>query len=527
MEQTKPNVVLYTRVSTDEQAQQGFSLKYQEETLLRYCKTLEYNVLKLFKEDHSAKNFNRPEWNKLNAYIKVNKRQVNKVLFLKWDRFSRNVEQAYRVIGEFDKMAVELNAVEQMLDHSNPSSKLFLSIYLSMGEVERLNISDRTTYGTYQAKLEGYYPHRAPYGYDNFRDGQKSKRKEGKGKRSTLVPNKDSFFVTQAFNEVAMNLEPIETIRRRFNEAGMKLGKSMFNDMLKNVVYAGKIIVPEYKKELATIVDGIHQPLIDMETFIRVQEIIRGKRWHGLKRSHDNIVFPLRGFLTCEVCGGQITGSISKGRSKKYGYYHCRKKCKTRVSVEDTHLKVSGLLKDLQINQNIKELFVEVLIDSENTISGNRKALLKTKLDRQQILKNNMEKADELLLKGVISVDSYNGMVNRINTELMDISMKVEELNTSDDSIKEYVENGLELLTSLEKWFLESDYDDKRILVGSLFNQKLILGNDSCRTTTINEVLIVLTRNSKGFGGIKKEKAVISDSFSASVPGVGIEPTFS
>jgi site-specific DNA recombinase len=99
--------------------------------------------------------------------------------------------------------------------------------------------------------------------------------------------------------------------------------------------------------------------------------------------------------------------------------------------------------------------------------------------------------------------------------------------NLDFNSIKEYVENGLELLIGLEKWFLESDYDDKRILVGSLFNQKLIFGNDSCRTTTINEVLNVLTRNSKGFEGIKKEKAIISESFSASVPGVGIEPTFS
>jgi site-specific DNA recombinase len=357
-------------------------------------------------------------------------------------------------------------------------------------------------------------------------DGQKyvGNWKDGK---SSGQGNKDSFFVTQAFNEVAMNLEPIEIIRRKFNEAGMKLGKSMFNDMLKNVVYAGKIIVPEYKKELATIVDGIHQPLIDMETFIRVQEIIRGKRWHGLKRSHDNIVFPLRGFLTCEVCGGQITGSISKGRSKKYGYYHCRQKCKTRISVEDTHLKVSGLLKNLQINQNVKELFVDVLKDSENTISGNRKAQLKTKIDRQQALKNNMEKADELLLKSSISLESYNGMANRINAELMEIKMEIEELHTSNDSIKEYVENGLELLTGLEKWFLESDYDDKRILVGSLFNQKLILGNNGCRTTTVNEVLNVLTRNSKGFEGIKKGKAIISESFSASVPGVGIEPTFS
>ncbi len=341
------------------------------------------------------------------------------------------------------------------------------------------------------------------------------------------MPNNNAHFVTEAFNEVAMNLEPIETIRRRLNDAGMKLGKSMFNDMLKNIVYAGKIIVPEYKKELATIVNGIHVPLIDMETFNRVQEIIRGKRWHGLKRSHDNIAFPLRGFLTCEVCGGQITGSLSKGRSKKYAYYHCRQKCTTRVSAEDTHLKVSGLLKNLQINQNIKEMFVDVLKDSENMIGGNRTAQLRIKSDRQQILKKHIEKADEMLLNSKITADNYNGMVNRINAELMNINTDIEELSTTKVSIKDDVKNGLELLTSLEKWFLESDYDDKRVLVGSLFNQKLILGNNSCRTAELNLVLDVLTRNSNGFGASSKRKPFNSEGFSAKVPGVGIEPTFS
>ena len=66
--------------------------------------------------------------------------------------------------------------------------------------------------------------------------------------------------------------------------------------------------------------------------------------------------------------------------------------------------------------------------------------------------------------------------------------------------------------------------EDKRILAGSLFNKKLVFGNNVCRTTDANEVLDVLTRNSNGFERAKKEKAVISDSFSASVPSAGVEP---
>ena len=63
------------------------------------------------------------------------------------------------------------------------------------------------------------------------------------------------------------------------------------------------------------------------------------------------------------------------------------------------------------------------------------------------------------------------------------------------------------------------------MLIGSLFTDKLILGNEYCRTTNMNEVINVLTRNSMGLEGAKKGKAVKNDSFSVKVPRVGIEPT--
>lgn len=97
-------------------------------------------------------------------------------------------------------------------------------------------------------------------------------------------------------------------------------------------------------------------------------------------------------------------------------------------------------------------------------------------------------------------------------------NLEIEVLKSSNDSIKQYVDTGLELLANLDVLFLESDYDGKRILAGSLFTQKLIFGNDGCRTTQVNEVLDVLTRSNKGLEGMKKRKSVISDSLTVKVP---------
>ncbi|HEY1870531.1 MAG TPA: recombinase family protein, partial [Chitinophagaceae bacterium] len=91
---------IYVRVSTDEQRRQGYSLVEKEERLLKHCEINNIAVKVIFREDYSAKDFNRPEWKKLIKSIKKKKSgSQENVLFLKWDRFSRSIEYAYQMIG--------------------------------------------------------------------------------------------------------------------------------------------------------------------------------------------------------------------------------------------------------------------------------------------------------------------------------------------------------------------------------------------------------------------------------------------
>lgn len=94
-----PTAILYLRVSTNEQANKGYSLKYQEDILTQYCNLREITILNTYIEDHSAKSFNRPTWNKLMLELKSKKgTQPNLMLFTKWDRFSRNTGDSYSMI---------------------------------------------------------------------------------------------------------------------------------------------------------------------------------------------------------------------------------------------------------------------------------------------------------------------------------------------------------------------------------------------------------------------------------------------
>lgn len=151
------NVILYVRVSTDEQADKGFSLRDQEEKLLKYCNDNRLNIIEIFREDYSAKTFNRPEMKKLIGYCRKNHRDVEELLFVKWDRFSRNTAESYNKINLFQGLGINVNAITQPLDMSIPEQGILLAVYLSAPEVENLRRSQNVIAGTRRAMKEGRY----------------------------------------------------------------------------------------------------------------------------------------------------------------------------------------------------------------------------------------------------------------------------------------------------------------------------------------------------------------------------------
>ncbi|NGM89736.1 recombinase family protein, partial [Parapusillimonas sp. SGNA-6] len=146
---------LYIRVSTDEQADKGYSQRDQEERLRKYCEINSIQVRKVVFEDHSAKTFNRPEWQKLLSEYKKRKVKTDLVLFTKWDRFSRNAGDAYQMISTLRQYGIEPQAVEQPLDMSIPENKMMMAFYLAAPEVENDRRALNTFYGMRRAKKEG------------------------------------------------------------------------------------------------------------------------------------------------------------------------------------------------------------------------------------------------------------------------------------------------------------------------------------------------------------------------------------
>src|ERR1700722_12989519 len=195
---------LYIRVSTDEQADKGYSQRDQEERLRRYCELQKITIRKVIREDHSAKTFNRPEWTKLLADLRKRRGQIDSVLFTKWDRFSRNAGDAYQMISTLRKLGIEPQAIEQPLDLAIPENKMMLAFYLAAPEVENDRRALNVIHGMRRARKEGRYMGLAPIGYTNKTDEA--------GRKFIAREEPQAGILRWAFNQIAEGVYNTEQI---------------------------------------------------------------------------------------------------------------------------------------------------------------------------------------------------------------------------------------------------------------------------------------------------------------------------
>ena len=259
------NVALYARVSTDDQVK-GTSLSHQKEIMHRFCETFNYNVVKVFSEDFSAKKFgNRPVFSQVMVFLKQNK-DVKKIIVSRWDRFSRSVTESYSMIDKLARMGVEVYAVEQPIDPNISEQKIMLSFYLTIPEVENDRRAKNTMNGMRKSMKEGRWVSTAPLGYKNARDVNN---------RPVLIKSDKADLVKEAFEKFATGAYQIDALRKEMSKRGLVLSKNPFWTLLRNPVYYGKIKIKAYSKDPEEIVQGMHEPIINEDLFNRVQQILK------------------------------------------------------------------------------------------------------------------------------------------------------------------------------------------------------------------------------------------------------------
>jgi DNA invertase Pin-like site-specific DNA recombinase len=493
------NVLVYSRVSTDEQAKTGYSLPDQEAKLKAFCVLKRLNIVGTFREDYSAKTFDRPQWRKILEFIRTNKGQVDTILFSRWDRFSRNAEESYGMFVTLRKLGVQVQAFEQPLDLSIPENKFMLAFYLTQPEVDNDRRAMNILSGIRRARMEGRWTQQAPMGYRNTRDEHN---------KPIIVPSKDAKHIIYTFKETAKGVKNQEEIRQELLKKGFNCSKQNFYKLVRNKVYIGLVRVKADKNEPEHFVKGIHEPLITSALFYQAQNMLdernRFRNQRKSKRKREDLL--LRGFLYCPHCSEKVTGSKSKGATQHYFYYHCNHCGKFRAQAPEVNESVVKLLQQIKVAPQVKELYKAVFIDAAKEIADVSAKEVKSLNAEIQKLETRKRNVQDLLSDGRMEIDQFNDMMKRYNAELDKLqALKGQNQKLpAQKEIAHQLTGVLDFIDNLAKCYEAADMPRKHQIISSTFSGKLIFDGNESRTTETNEVIELLSRFGAGFRGKKK-----------------------
>lgn len=493
---------LYIRVSTDEQADKGYSQRNQEEMLRRYCEFNQVTINRVIYEDHSAKSFNRPAWTQLLSDLKKKANHSNCILFTKWDRFSRNAGDAYQMINLLRSFRVEPQAIEQPLDLSIPENKMMLAIYLAAPEVENDRRALNILHGMRRARKEGRYMGKAPVGYIN------KINEDGKKYITPIQP--DALILVWVFEEIVKGTYAIEQIYKEAIFKGLKCGRTPFWYAIRNPAYCGKVLVSGYKDEQTYYADGQHEPIISESLFYEVQDFLNGKKKTYRTQVGAKDVFHLKGFLLCPKCGKLLTASASKGRNHKYNYYHCNAKCGTRFKAENTNELFLANLRKLVPYPGAIESYAHVIksaYSTRNKVHSSEVSSIKSELEK---LNRRLTNARDLLLDKELDPNDYKKIKTETEQEIHALELRLfSTTNARNGSIDQLLSKGLGALTKLDEQYCNAESKNKRKIVGSIFPEKMVFDGVNFRTTRLNEVVrLIYTLEADSSGNKKGENSV-------------------
>ncbi len=249
----KPLAAIYIRVSTQEQAQQGFSLAAQQEALENYAKALGYEVLKVYKDEgKSAKNIQqRPEM--MEMLQDAEKKKFSAIFIYKLDRFSRSIKDLILTIDKLKDWGIDFVSLQDKIETTSASGKLMFHIISAFAEFERNIIGDRTLFGMQRKAKEGGFITKAPKGYVLV-DKKLEIHEEGADQVRKIY---------QEFLDSDVSLTQLGK-KHSMTTAGIK-------KLLQNTTYLGKV---KFAKQES---DGKHQALLDDVLFKAVQSKLKTK----------------------------------------------------------------------------------------------------------------------------------------------------------------------------------------------------------------------------------------------------------
>jgi len=460
-------VICFSRVSSREQEETGYSLPSQEKLLADYANKNGFVVAKKFSISESASGQKqRKTFNEMLAYI--GKSNVRIIICEKVDRLTRNLKDAVSINEWINgKLEREVHFVKEncVLNKESRSNEKFIwNIKVSVAQYYIDNLSEEVKKGQKEKIAQGWLPTKPPLGYKTVGE---------KGHKIHIINEDKALLVKEMFNLYASGNYSLKSLTEKINQEGLrghndnKVSKSRLHKLLSDPFYYGKI---RWKEE---VYDGNQEPLITKTLFDQVQEILRGKT----TPKYNKHFYLFKGLIDCLECEGKITWEKQKGII--YGHCNHYRNCSQKIWVKD-HQVEEQLLKyfdSFQIKSpRLLEWIRRALKESNKDESEYHLTALKNLNQRYEQLKRRLDRLYDDRLDEKINEEFYKRKFKQYSEEKDKIVQAIEEHSQASTKHQAACIDIYDLSQRARETYLKANQDQKRHLIGMMF-EKLTLDN--------------------------------------------------
>ena len=399
MGEEKKKCGLYMRVSTEDQAREGFSLPEQRERLETFCKFKGYEIVDYYQDAGiSAKTGNlRPEFERLKEDIKSKK--INTIISLKLDRITRSIYDWENLITFLDENNAYIDCANDEVNTTTANGKMISRLLMSVSQNEIERTSERTKVGLAGAIKQGHIPSKAPLGY--------------KHENKKLVIDYSTKDVVVRIYDLYYNGYSYQKISNLFNEEKV-LGKDNWRDssivgILENEIYKGDFVHGKNTKH-PTYYENVVEPIISKEMWEDCQ-VQKKKNSRNYQRTLTYLYLQK---LKCPNCNRVLGGkATTKKNGKPYFYYYCHD-CKIEF-------------RENLINEYFNQ-FIDELVQNVKDMDGYKDFKKQLKRKEQKLAKAN-EQTEKL--------DNASKNINRILDNLKPTLMNKNNMVISSEDVQE------------------------------------------------------------------------------------------
>lgn len=469
----RQRVAIYTRVSTQEQATHGYSIEEQSDRAEKYCDAMGWNIYHIYTDaGFSGGNTNRPALQKLITDVKAGK--VDKVLVYKLDRLSRSqLDTLYLIEKIFLANNTDFASISENFDTSTPFGRAMIGILAVFAQLEREQIKERMMMGLTARAKKGKFHGSAhiPIGYD-YIDGE------------LIVNDFERVQVQTAFKMCASG-SSATSIMNYLNNAGLNHRYGVWTGKAVKRVLTSRTYLGEIKFD-GQWYQGTHEPIIDKETFDKVQGI--------LQHRHDNYIEKhqragransyLGGYIYCAMCGAKYFRSsytsIRKGEPNKVPIYTCNSRAKKNPrQIKDPSCRNKNWhmqdLDDLVFNE-IRKLS----LDGNNIHQPKTDNISKNIVPIENEIKSldhQLSRLMDLYTVGDIPLDILQNKIFELNETKTKLETELDKLLTQSRQ-RLSNETAKQVINSFDEILNRGSFDEIRSVIETLIDKVEIDGDD-------------------------------------------------